>query len=206
MKKIACIILSFGYFLISVNNSDAQDRRFGIKGGATAYNLTTEFGNFESTTDRKIGFEAGVFGDFPISEIFSIQLEAVYTQKGGEGGDEVFGTTSITLSYVDVPLLFKITAPLDGTLNPYIFGGGYAGYLIDASIDITGEGNQDVAEFVEDINYGLKLGLGVNIGRFVIDARYDIGLAHLFAEDINLSQDDYKITTSGVVVTAGISF
>lgn len=207
MKNQLLPITIFLLLLFSITELHAQESSFGVKGGATAYNLTSEFGEFESTTDRKIGFEAGIFGDFPISEILSIQAEAVYVQKGGEESDDTFGSSSATLSYVDVPLLLKIRAPLDGSVKPYVFGGGYAGYLIDATSDDEGA-SVDIKEFVDDLNYGLKLGAGVHIGRIVIDARYDMGLANLFTDDLDVDQStgDFKITTSGVVVSLGISF
>lgn len=206
MKKILFIVLLIGFLSVSVNESYAQESHFGIKGGAAAYQLTSEFGDFETTTDRKIGFEAGIFGDFAISNIFSIQAEAVYVQKGGEESVDTFGNSSSTLSYVDVPLLLKIHAPLQGAVKPYIYGGGYAGYLIEATSDDE-ETSEDITDFVDDFNYGLKLGAGVHIGSFVIDARYDMGLANLFSGEIETDQmSDYKVTTSGVIVTLGISF
>lgn len=206
MKKILSIVLLIAFLSISAKESKAQNGKFGIKGGATAYSLTTEFGDFEATTDRKIGFEAGIFGDFPISEILSIQAEAVYVQKGGEESDDTFGNSSATLSYVDVPLLLKIHAPLEGAVKPYIFGGGYAGYLIEATNDEEGA-SEDITDFIDDFNYGLKLGAGVHIGSFVLDARYDMGLANLFSGDTDMEQiGDFKVTTSGVIVTLGISF
>lgn len=206
MKNLLLPITITLFLLTSITKLQAQDRSFGIKGGAAAYQISSDFGGVTSTSDPKIGFEAGFFGDFRISDILSIQLEAVYVRKGGEENDETLGAGSATLSYVDVPLLLKIKAPLDGTVKPYIFGGGFAGYLLDASSDGGGE-SQDITEFVEDINYGLKLGLGANIGRFLVDARYDMGLANLFTNDIAMGQAiDYKITTNGVVVTVGIVF
>lgn len=205
MKKLLLPITILLFLSMSINKLQAQERSFGIKGGAAAYQITNEIGNTSSTSDRKIGFEAGIFGDFPISSIFSIQPEAVFVQKGGEESDDVFGTSSLTLNYVDVPLLLKINAPLDGTVKPYIFGGPYAGYLIEATAD-GDEGSQDISEFLEDINYGLKVGLGVKIGSVVIDARYDMGMANLYAEDEEMGDFDFSVTTSGVVVSLGIAF
>lgn len=205
MKHLRLPVSIIIILLFSVTQLYAQDRSFGIKGGAAAYQITTEFGNSSSTSDRKIGFEAGIFGDFPISRIFSIQPEAVFVQKGGEESGDVLGTSSLTLNYVDVPLLLKINAPLDGAVKPYIFGGPYAGYLIEATAD-GDEGSQDISEFLEDINYGLKVGLGVKFNSIVVDARYDMGMANMYTEDGEMSDFDFSVTTSGVVVSLGIAF
>ncbi|MDZ7718779.1 MAG: porin family protein [Balneolaceae bacterium] len=184
-----------------------QDRSFGIKGGAAAYQITNDVGSSSSTSDRKIGFEAGIFGEFPINRLLSIQPEAVFVQKGGEETSEQFGNSSITLNYVDVPLLLKINAPVDGMLQPYIFGGPYAGYLIEATSETESE-SMELTEFLNEFHYGLKVGLGINIGSFLIDARYDMGLANIYKEDEELEGIDsnFEITTAGFILSVGLRF
>lgn len=207
MKKklipISIILLLF----ISNTNLFAQGAKFGIKGGAAAYKLTSEFGDASATSDRKIAFEAGIFGEFPINKLISIQPEAVFVQKGGEETSQSFGNSSLTLNYVDVPLLLKINAPVDGSLQPFIFGGPYAGYLIEATTDADGE-NQDLTDLLNEIHYGLKVGVGINIGPVMLDARYDMGIANLYKEDEELEglDSDFKITTAGVVLSLGLRF
>lgn len=206
MKNLLSVLFIAAIFLTVVTNSNAQDRHFGIKGGAAAYQLTSEFGGASSTSDPKTGFAAGIFGDFPINRILSIQPEVVFVQKGGEESSESIGTSSVTLNYVDVPLLLKINAPLDGNFKPYIFGGPYAGYLVDASSE-SGGGSTELNEFMEDFNYGLKVGVGINLGKIVIDARYDMGIADIYKDiSIDGGDSDVKITTEGIVLSAGITF
>lgn len=207
MRKLLSTIFVAVCFLIVATNSNAQEKHFGIKGGAAAYQMTSEVGGVSNTSDPKIGFEAGIFGDFPINRILSIQPEVVFVQKGGEEASESIGTSSVTLNYVDVPLLLKINAPLDGIIKPYIFGGPYAGYLLEATSESEGN-NQEITEFLEELHYGLKVGLGLHIGSVVIDARYDMGVANLYTEDVSFGNTDTEVTlkTSGVVVSLGITF
>lgn len=105
MNKFLSLLFVTVFFSIFATNSHAQDRHFGMKGGAAAYQLTSEFNGLGSTSDPKTGFAAGIFGDFPINKILSIQPEIVFVQKGGEESNGSIGTSSITLNYVDVPLL-----------------------------------------------------------------------------------------------------
>lgn len=207
MKKLLLPITFVLFLFISINELQAQERSFGIKGGTGAYQITSEFGNISSTSDRKIGFEAGIFGEFPINRLLSIQPEAVFVQKGGEEASQSLGSSSLTLNYVDVPLLLKINAPVDGALQPFIFGGPYAGYLIEATSDADGE-NEDLTDLLNEFYYGLKVGLGINIGPLQLDARYDMGIANLYKEDESLdgADSDFKITTSGFVVSLGLRF
>jgi hypothetical protein len=207
MKHLRLPLSIIFILLLSVTPLHAQDSSFGIKGGAAAYQITSEFGDASSTSDRKIGFEAGIFGDFPINRLLSIQPEAVFVQKGGEEASEQFGNSSITLNYIDVPLLLKINAPVDGMLQPYIFGGPYAGYLIEATSEAEGE-STDLSDFLNEIHYGLKIGLGINIGSFLIDARYDMGLANLYKENEDLEglDNNFEITSAGFVLSVGLRF
>lgn len=80
-KKLIPLTITL-FTLIFTVTLYAQDRHFGIKGGAAAYQMTSEFGGASSTSDPNTGFEAGIFGDFPINKILSIQPEVVFVQKG----------------------------------------------------------------------------------------------------------------------------
>lgn len=207
MKRIVLFIAVTVALLSYSTNIYSQDRHFGIKGGVAAYQLTSEVGGTSSTSDPKTAFGAGIFGDFPINRIVSIQPEVVFVQKGGEESSETIGTSSVTLNYVDVPLLLKINAPLEGSFKPYIFGGPYAGYLIEAASESGGE-NQDLTEFLEEFHYGVKVGVGIRLGNIVIDARYDLGIADLYSEDVNFGGGDSEVSLNleGIVLIAGIVF
>lgn len=212
MKKLLTIICVAGLFALSVQDIKAQDTRFGIKGGGTLYSITTEFGGFgEESTDSKIGFAAGLYVEKPFSDLLSLQVEGLFVQKGGEEeGGEFFDDEEITLSYVDIPVLLRVNIPLDGTAQPYVYGGGYLGYLLDASAN-----DEDISEFLNDFNYGLAFGAGVSFGMLSLDIRYDLGLGNIYDDsafdDLGEFGDFFggagiEATTSGLMLTAGISF
>ncbi|MDX1640470.1 MAG: porin family protein [Balneolaceae bacterium] len=207
MNKILLSAILTAFVLIFTANIHAQDRHFGIKGGGAAYQMTSEFGGVSSTSEPKVGFAAGIYGDFPINRILSIQPEVVFVQKGGEESNSSVGTSSITLNYVDVPLLLKINAPLEGNFKPYIFGGPYAGYLVDASSEADGN-SVDINELLEELHYGLKVGVGIRLGNIVVDARYDMGYADIYAEDVDFGggDADVKLLTEGIIISVGIAF
>ncbi len=211
MKKLLTIICVAGLFACNVNNAQAQETKFGIKGGATLYSVTTELGDFgEETTDGKVGFAAGLYMEKPFSDLISLQIEGLFVQKGGEDEDDFFGDESVTLSYVDVPVLIRFNVPLAENVQPYVYGGGYLGYLLDASSN-----EEDISEFLEDINYGAAFGAGVSFGMLSLDIRYDLGLANIYDDselgDLGGFEDFFdganiEASTSGLMLTAGISF
>lgn len=217
MKKLLSIICVAGLMALSVQQADAQDTKFGIKGGGTLYSVTTSFAGFEETSSNKIGFAAGLFVEKPFNDLVSLQVEGLFVQKGGEEeGDEFFGDEDITLSYVDVPVLLRVNIPLDGGAQPYVYAGGFAGYLLDATASEEGFEDEDVSEFLEDFNYGLTFGAGVSFGMLSLDVRYDMGLANIYDDsmfaDMNDGFGDFfgdagiEGSTSGFMLTAGISF
>ena len=46
------------------------------------------------------------------------------------------------------------------------------------------------------------------LGNIVIDIRYDMGIADLYTEDISFGGEDsdVKLTSEGIVLTAGLAF
>ena len=193
-------------FAFTAIELSAQETRFGLKGGATFYKGTIEVGlsgfNIESTSDAKLGFAGGIFAEFPLNDFISIQPEVLYMQKNSKESDDFFDTgfddfddfddesASTNLSYIDVPLLLKLNVPLDGNIQPYIAAGPFVGYLLDAKAKVEGD-EEDLKEFMKDINYGVIFAAGINFGKIGVEFRYDMGLANIFDEDALLNGDDF---------------
>lgn len=211
MKKIITTIVVTAITLMGMSELRAQDTRFGIKGGVTYYQLNYNYGIGEESSDPSIGFSGGLFAEFAISDMFSIQPEVLYIQKNGEDSDDFFGETETTktkLSYVDVPVLLKLNIPLDGGVSPFIAAGPYAGYLIDAVAEYDGE-TEDMSEFLNDINYGIAFAAGAKFGAVSIEARYDLGMANIYnMDDFDdvFDSSDFDVKLSGLSLFLGISF
>ena len=242
MKKILTILTITTLFALSVVfDTQAQDEaRIGLKAGAGLYSSTASISFFglsvEETSDPKIGLAAGIFVEKPFSDLLSGQVEALYVQKGGKGDlagtdidlDVETGDGKLTLSYLDIPAMLKLNIPIKSEeVSPFIYVGGFAGYLLDATAS-TDEGSFDgieIKDLLNDLNYGFILGAGANFGTISVDLRYDIGLANLFDSESELFQeleeelgddeefedfddllDGIEITTSGFMLTLGYAF
>lgn len=232
MKKNLFIICLAVLFVFSFHQAQAQDTRIGIKGGLSLYSTTISFSSFgfsiDETSDSKIGFAAGVFVEKPVSDMFSLQFEGLFVQKGGKDEDSDLGDGNVTLSYIDVPVLLRFNIPLDKEdIEPFVYGGAFAGYLLDASAESDGEDidDIDITEFLTNINYGLVLGAGVSFGMLTVDIRYDLGLANIFDDSSNIFDelngefddfDDFgnigdllggiEVSTKGLMLTVGVAF
>jgi len=84
MKTIIPRLFLFLSLLFFTQNTIAQVK-IGAKAGYSIGRITDDSDNiyteeYESTS----GFDLGVFVEYPVSELFSLQLELLYTQRGGE--------------------------------------------------------------------------------------------------------------------------
>lgn len=189
-----------------IKNGYAQDHRYGIKGGITTYQIQGErvlVRGGESTnldTDSEIGIEAGFFAEFRVSKSFSIQPEVVYAQKGGNRIPGIDIVRDIKLDYIDFPVLLKFRAPVSSKIIPYLFGGPYGSVLIRGKGDFEWYDKEGVTitDQYKNLAYGVKFGVGVEIGRLLVDGRYDLGISDIDKED---GLDGY---VRGFVISLGI--
>jgi len=118
MKKI---ILSLAMLAGFAGAANAQTGiKYGVKGG---FNLSsyTGGGDIGSSTGWKPGFAAGVLVNFGFTDLLSLQIEGLYSQKGVFISQANYTTPSATLApyngqqyrstlgYIDVPVLLKFT-------------------------------------------------------------------------------------------------
>ncbi|RKF37142.1 opacity protein [Sphingobacterium siyangense] len=159
--------------------------RFGIKAGGNLSGLTG------SDSRSKLGFYAGAFVNFPLSGVFSIQPEVVYSQQGAKLNDRyffggIFTATEMrqTLEYINVPLMVQYKA----TPKFYLEAGPEFGFLINAKFKehFLGESlSRDNKDLLNTFNFGAGIGLGYkftpNLG---VNVRYIAGLSKISKDDL----------------------
>ena len=120
MKSIAK--LSTYLFLVSfvmsplLTQAQMGDSRFGVKGGVNLSNFNR---GDVGTQNMRIGFNLGLFTELAVGENFSIQPELLLSTKGnratyGQSGGVadivgVEGDVKTNLTYIDIPVLAKVT-------------------------------------------------------------------------------------------------
>lgn len=161
--------------------------KFGIKGGINLSNLYVDDVKDEN---MKVGLNAGVFVKLPITKGFSIQPEVLYSNKGAKlTYNNIFGNGEYryNLNYVEVPLL----AVFNLGKNFNIHAGGYGAFLTSANIKRLNNNNGEVDEIAtldtddfEKFDYGLVGGLGFDVDKFTLGARYNYGLNEIGKDGI----------------------
>ncbi|KOS06011.1 hypothetical protein AM493_08155 [Flavobacterium akiainvivens] len=180
-------LLSAGALMLgAVTATSAQDTSnstlspsFGVKGGV---NFATVSGDDLGNPDSRTSFHAGVFGEFPVAEIFSLQVEALYSGQGfdldfeGPDGDKA----EVQLDYINVPVLAKFYL-MEGLS---IEAGPQFSFLVNDEFDFNpNSDNGDVPLDNVDINkfdFGVTGGLTFQtaMGLFAT-ARYTQGLSEI---------------------------
>jgi hypothetical protein len=171
------LLLTLGLLVGIAGAANAQTGvKYGLKGG---FNGATFSGTNSKGSEYKAGFAAGGFLNFGVSDLFSIQPELLYSQKGAsvDNFQGVGGTTfKSTLGYLDVPIMLRVTAGDDGK-GPF-FEAGPQGSFVLHNRDFTQTGGTDtqstkntstddlnkvVVGYVAGIGYQLTSGLSLGL-------------------------------------------
>ncbi|QIG89022.1 PorT family protein [Chryseobacterium sp. POL2] len=171
MKK-----LFVGLAVVVGSMSFAQ--QFGIKAGANISSISKD--GFEDTKS-KVGFNAGVFMNAPLSEQFSIQPEVMYSQMGSKVNFTDNTSATLKLDYITVPVMFQFNA----TPQFYLEAGPEFGFLVSSKAkgEVNGSGETTVEldkDRFNSFNMGAGLGLGFNFNKNIgINARYVAGFTDI---------------------------
>lgn len=165
----------------------------GIKGGVNFASVHGSDKDKFGSTNSHTSFHAGVFGQFGISDFFSLQPELLYTRRGFERQDSVF-----RFDYLEVPVLavFNISDILSVHMGPQV-GVMMSSKVEDKEIDL---------EPYNTFDYGLAAGLEAKLDRFRLGTRYVHSFADLRKEDDNGNSIDENIKTGVIQVYLGVSF
>lgn len=164
MKKIiltAVAVMAFAF-------SNAQETRFGVKGGANLANLT---GDYEGASSM-VGFHVGGFAEIKLSDKFAIQPELLYSAQGAKVKQTFFEETDkydVKLSYLNIPVLAKYYVTEEFSVE----AGPQLGVLLSAK-----EGKEDAKDYYKSVDFGFNVGAGYNFTEDLsVGVRYTAGLS-----------------------------
>lgn len=161
----------------------------GIKAGLNMSSTKWEAGS-EDESYSGIGFHVGFYGNFAITDAFSIQPELLYNNlKFDVEGDD------LTANYLSIPVMFKYGFA-DNMFN--VQAGPQIGMLLST----------DPSEFKDEdglkgTDFTLNIGAGVNFGKFNANLRYGIGLANIAGDAWTDLSDDFSIKNNNFQISLG---
>jgi len=165
MKTILSVILLLSLAILA--KAQSADTHFGIKAGLNISSLDVKDG---VDFDSKAGFHIGGLAHVHLSPHFAMQPEIVYSEQGGQDGDEKW-----KINYLNVPLLFQ-----------YMTGGGFRlqtgpqlGFAVSSKIK-NGDIEQNIKDDVSRVDVSWSLGASYLFPEAIgIDARYNIGITNV---------------------------
>ncbi len=163
---------------VQAQQSSPPKFTFGPKAGINYSTLVKDTRNFSS--EYQLGYHAGLFLRFNIGRLY-IQPEGVFSTKGAKvvidqsvDPDVKSGKYDLRLNNVDVPILVGLTLIKGNAFNIRVFGGPMG------SFNLNGKG---VGDFIRETGsleaaykkaiLGYQAGVGVDVGAFTIDGRYE---------------------------------
>ena len=172
IKNKVLIVLIILFSLSTVNAQFSV----GILGGASNSGLNEdeiEDGIFKN----RLGFAAGILGEYRFSNDLGISIQPMYIEKGVEVGygsvdsNEPRDSIEININYISFPVLMKVYA---GTDIVYVSGGLDIGYRIDASFrNVVDNTEKDITDSFKEFNIGAIFGVG---------AQFRLGHLYIFLE------------------------
>src|SRR6266550_5240942 len=203
-KAAVSIMVLSGAFIPTIATAQrAGDMTIGVMAGVNYAKVTQDPESGEVTFHWKPGFVGGGFLGVQVNDWFSIEPQALFSQKG----TKVQGTGSnssleggVRINYIEVPVLGKFWIPVSDTqVRPFVFVGPEIEFKVSCSAEgvilaVTGSEDCDKTEVIKikTTDFGGTAGAGVqfNVGAKVvrIDARYTLGFTN-----INDSGDNREI-------------
>lgn len=168
------------------------------------------------------GFHLGPTFEIPFSNVFSLETSLLastkgfrYTLDGSNSVSNYSGKVVVNILYIDLPITPKVTIDL-GKLNFYGLAGPYIGIGLigNARRTYTEDGktktendkvnweNKSDSQGLKRLDYGLVLGIGIELKSFQFGLNYNHGIANLTGS----IDDKYALTNRVLALSFGYKF
>ena len=206
MKKV---ILALTFILIVTTGATYGQLNIKI-GPKIGFNASSLHSNIDSiTTQFKSGLQFGVF--VRLGKKVYLQPELYYTTQGGilkSGSSNVKQfEQNVKLGSLDVPVLVGISFINSELLNVRVLAGPVASFVVNKTIAESGVISPIKEANIKNVNWYIQAGAGVDVWKFTLDIRYQIGLNKIISDVDYLNQTVKLNTTNNVwVVSLGFKF
>ena len=205
MKKIVllavCLLASYA----------VEAQYIGLKAG---YNYATLKGNVSDGANFKPyhGYYAGITLEFPLSNLFSLQVEGIYNRRGANITSNTYGKAKLSLDYLSLPVLarFKVGKGINLHIGPQLeYRIDKPNFYFDAGTDPVTRVKDDALDIIDG---AMTIGIAymTDAGWF-FEARWVQGLTSVFeADETSLTHigisPDYNFKNRTLSVGVGYRF
>lgn len=202
IKSITTVII-IGCLWLGTNQLLSQNITTGVRAGIGLNSLN---GDDISDGESLVGFNGGLFLNYGISEIFSIQPELNLSMKGANNVTiNTFPFPKASISYIQIPVMFQLSAKnkWGDRFLPFLELG--PAINLNVTKDLEGQVLEDVPgaysvdQDVKNVQYDVLVGLGTTIDDiYLVNLRYVRGVSNIF------EQGDVK--SNSIIFSVGIIF
>ncbi len=169
MKRVILIALLSTGFLGVI---EAQDIRFGLKGGLNLFNIN---GDYTEDLKSRPSYHIGALAEILILDQLYFQPELLYSAQGAKA-DKIDATYK--LDYLTIPVLAKyfLMDDLSMELGPQL------GFLVNSEFELKGNGSSislDPKDGYKKMDFGLNFGLSYRLKDIFFSGRYNLGLTQI---------------------------
>lgn len=152
MKKITLLILLFVNLCIAQSKDNLE---FGI---ITALSISNVSDSYNQRTKSLVEYSGGAFGNYYLSDQWSLKLKAIYERKGYAEGLYENRETDVAFNMISVPVTANFY--FGNNNNWYINLGPYIGFMIAAKATSF---NVDVTRLFNSTDFGIAGGIGYKL-------------------------------------------
>ena len=218
VARVAGTILALGTAFIPfvASAQRAGDMTIGVMAGVNYATVEQDPEPTDIELDHRLGLLAGGFLDVRVNDVFSIEPEVLYSQKGAEvqgTGSNSDLEGSVRLDYIEVPLLLKFWVPVSNSgFRPFLFAGPAIGFEVNCTLEgeiLSATGSEDCDDTplvkTKSTDFGGAIGGGIEFLAGMQAVRVDARYTHGFT-DINDSGDAREIKNRAFAVTVGLGW
>ena len=144
------------------------------------------------------GFTGGAFYGIRLAGPLHVDVEGLFTTKGTKYDFD--GENRIKLTYLEVPVLARVGVVHAGGTTGYVSGGLSFAFKLKEVQEDAGEETPRGSD-TKKYDIGFAFGGGVSFGRWIVDARYTLGVTDIV--DVELSFSTATAKNRAFALTAG---
>lgn len=178
MKALKLVLLTAALFIGMKANAQLIPFSIGIKGGVNMSNFSGDVDN----KSNRAGFNAGLTARLNLPASLYVASGVEITQKGAKYDGDNKNKVKANPLYLQIPAHLGYKINLIPTTRLLIHAGPYWAYGIGGKVKTGGEKK----DFFGSANYqakkndfGLGLGVGLEVWKFGVDVGYDFGLSNI---------------------------
>lgn len=209
MRRSISSLALFSLTMIAVGGSRSvraqavSPVRIGIEGG---YNSATVSGDAAVDVSHRNAFNVGATLTVPVTAMFGIQPELLFTGKGAAVPSEA---GSVKINYVQIPLLARLNLTAPNAVTPYVVAGPAIAFKTSCTLEGSVNGTSassscdDAGVPTSSVDYSVIGGAGLSFTRSsyraTVGARYDYGFKNIAGDAATIKNRVWSILVGAEV-------